>query len=54
MVDVSYLSSQLYNIQGVSNFYIQNINGGNDYTLTFYTWNPLYNSEDKQITQQTL
>lgn len=52
-VDVSYLSTQILNVQGVTRYYIQNVNGANDYQLTFYSWNPLYCSEDNTVTQQT-
>lgn len=45
-VDVAYLTTQLYGVQGLGDFYIENVNGSRTNSLTFYSWNPLYCTDD--------
>lgn len=41
-------------IPGIKDFYIRDINGHVENKLTWYHWNPLYSSEDQEVTQQVI
>lgn len=53
-VDVAELSSRILNVNGVGSFKIEDVNGNTENKLTLYSWNPLYGSDDNEISQQTV
>lgn len=53
-VDTASLTQQLLNIPGVKSFYIKDVNSHEENKLTWFTWNPLYSSEDQEVTTQNV
>lgn len=52
-VDVAELSTRILSINGIKSFRIDDVEGNQVPRLTFYAWNPLYGSDDNEVTQQT-
>lgn len=53
-LNTAMLTQQIKTIPGVKDFYIKDINDHIESKLTWYRWNPLYSSEDQEITQQLI
>lgn len=53
-VDTAYLTQKLLAISGVKSFYIKDINDHTEKKLTWFVWNPLYSTEDQEVTTQNV
>lgn len=53
-VNTASLSQQIAAIPGVKDFFIRDVNDHIESKLTWYSWNPLYPTEDNIITQQNI
>lgn len=53
-VNVSELSTRITQINGIKDFHIVDKNGNTVSDLTLYSWNPLYSTEDNELSQQTV
>lgn len=53
-LNTAYLAQLINATPGVKSFHIKDVNGHTEQKLTWYKWNPLYSSEDQEITQQLI